>query len=312
MATLTLLVGIPCSGKSAYAKTKIDRKVRILTTDMVRKELFGYDDDPKHNETVLKSLFEKARKLLEDGRDVLIDEPCCTKQDRQKILENFNDLNIRRKAIIIDTPVEICLKRNNERRNSINNEIINEAAKNFEFPQKDENFNEIVVIKTTKDGFMKYLQTTLLLIIKDGKVLLAKKKRGFGAGLYNGAGGKVNAHETVEEAMLREAKEELNIVPINYKKRAEINFDEYVKDERALVNMHIYVAENYEGSPEETEEMQPVWFETSKIPFSRMFPDDSYWLPEILKGNNVTGFFKYDINLNTLEHEVNVTTENFN
>ena len=76
--------------------------------------------------------------------------------------------------------------------------------------------------------------------------------------------------------------------------------------------MHIYVAENYEGSPEETEEMQPVWFETSKIPFSRMFPDDSYWLPEILKGNNVTGFFKYDINLNTLEHEVNVTTENFN
>jgi 8-oxo-dGTP diphosphatase/8-oxo-dGTP diphosphatase/2-hydroxy-dATP diphosphatase len=38
---------------------------------------------------------------------------------------------------------------------------------------------------------MEKMQTTLLLGLKDNKLLLAMKKRGFGAGKYNGVGGKL-------------------------------------------------------------------------------------------------------------------------
>jgi hypothetical protein len=38
---------------------------------------------------------------------------------------------------------------------------------------------------------------TLLLIQKANQVLLGMKKRGFGAGRYNGFGGKVEANESI-------------------------------------------------------------------------------------------------------------------
>jgi 8-oxo-dGTP pyrophosphatase MutT (NUDIX family) len=40
---------------------------------------------------------------------------------------------------------------------------------------------------------------TLLMVVRDGRVLLGEKKRGFGAGFYNGFGGKVEEGESVLE-----------------------------------------------------------------------------------------------------------------
>jgi 8-oxo-dGTP pyrophosphatase MutT (NUDIX family) len=41
---------------------------------------------------------------------------------------------------------------------------------------------------------------TLCIIHKDSKILLGMKKRGFGAGFWNGFGGKVKEGESIEEA----------------------------------------------------------------------------------------------------------------
>ncbi|MDO8590857.1 MAG: NUDIX domain-containing protein, partial [bacterium] len=53
--------------------------------------------------------------------------------------------------------------------------------------------------------------TTLCFLVRDDEVLLAMKKRGFGVGKFNGVGGKVTAGESVLEAMIREAKEEIRV-----------------------------------------------------------------------------------------------------
>lgn len=44
---------------------------------------------------------------------------------------------------------------------------------------------------------------TLVLLVQPPRVLLGLKKRGFGAGLWNGFGGKVQAGESVEAAARR-------------------------------------------------------------------------------------------------------------
>ena len=46
-------------------------------------------------------------------------------------------------------------------------------------------------------------------IVKDNQVLLAMKKRGFGEGWWNGAGGKIKEGETPLEAILREMQEDV-------------------------------------------------------------------------------------------------------
>ena len=65
---------------------------------------------------------------------------------------------------------------------------------------------------------MKNKETTLLIIKKENKILLARKKRGFGLGKWNGIGGKIEENETPEEAMIRETEEEIFATPIDLKK----------------------------------------------------------------------------------------------
>lgn len=44
---------------------------------------------------------------------------------------------------------------------------------------------------------------TLVLVVQPQRVLLGMKKRGFGAGFWNGFGGKVQLGETIEQAARR-------------------------------------------------------------------------------------------------------------
>ncbi len=54
-------------------------------------------------------------------------------------------------------------------------------------------------------------QTTLCLLMDDKRILLAMKKRGFGAGLWNGCGGKIQPGESTVAAALREMHEEIGV-----------------------------------------------------------------------------------------------------
>lgn len=151
---------------------------------------------------------------------------------------------------------------------------------------------------------MKKLITTLLIIKKEDKILLAEKKRGFGSGLINGVGGKIEPNESIEEGMIRETQEEIGILPLQYEEVAEIVFDEFVKGEKTLVEMHVYLAKDYDGEPIETEEMKPIWIDIKDIPFEKMFKDDKFWLPEILKGNKLEAKFRFDENFNLLSYKI--------
>ena len=151
----------------------------------------------------------------------------------------------------------------------------------------------------------KQLTTTLLHIIKDGKLLLAEKKRGFGVGLFNGVGGKLEPGETVEQAMIRETQEEINVTPINYKKVAVINFDMFHKGEPTLEEMHVYIANDFIGTPDETEEMKPQWFDMDKIPYEKMFAADRIWMREVFNNKKLTGNVKFDKDFNLLEYNFN-------
>ena len=139
---------------------------------------------------------------------------------------------------------------------------------------------------------------TLLFLIKksEGKiseVCLAMKKRGFGVGRWNGVGGKLTEGETIEEATIREAQEEIGILAKNINKIAELSFKFPHKPDWDQV-VHTYFTEEWEGDPQESEEMNPKWFNIKDIPFSEMWSDDILWLPQVIEGNLLKGEFVFN------------------
>jgi 8-oxo-dGTP pyrophosphatase MutT (NUDIX family) len=144
---------------------------------------------------------------------------------------------------------------------------------------------------------MKPKVLTLVIIEKEGEVLLGMKKRGFGQGYYNGFGGKVETGETVEEAAARELKEEAGVVAVSMEKRGILTF--HFDDNPQPWEVHVYHVPDFVGEPCESEEMAPVWFSYADIPYDRMWQDDQFWYPEFLQGRRFRGEF-YFHNTHTL------------
>ncbi len=152
---------------------------------------------------------------------------------------------------------------------------------------------------------MKIKYTTLLLLRREDEILLAMKKRGFGMGKYNGVGGKITPNETPQEAMVREAQEEISVTPINYKQVALIRFTEpFDNDDIHKIVMYVYLTEEWNGEPTESEEMCPQWFKVNDIPYDKMFSDDYYWLPLVLKGKYILADFTFDKDWNLASQNI--------
>ncbi len=145
---------------------------------------------------------------------------------------------------------------------------------------------------------------SLLFLRKNGEILLAMKKRGFGEGRWNGVGGKVEEGESVEQGMIRETQEEISITPTIYEKVADIRFDEFFKGEPTLMHVHIFTATEWTGAPTESEEMAPKWFKESQVPYEQMWADDPYWLPQVLKGKKISADFKLDEQDAIISHDI--------
>lgn len=147
-------------------------------------------------------------------------------------------------------------------------------------------------------------QLTLLFLQRDNQVLLAMKKRGFGAGRWNGVGGKLDKGETVEQALVRECQEEIEVTPFTYKKAAEITFHEQHTGTPHTLHVHVFVCTDWTGEPTETEEMAPQWFDQDKIPYDQMWADDPYWLPQVLQGKKLVCEFRLDASDQITHHNV--------
>lgn len=149
-------------------------------------------------------------------------------------------------------------------------------------------------------------QATVCFLLRNDEILLAMKKRGFGVGKWNGAGGKLKDSETPEQAMIREAEEEIGVKidPANLEKIAEHEF--IFPDQNGWdLFVRVYFVKKWQGEPTESEEMRPAWFKLDTIPYDQMWVDDKIWLARALKGEKLKGRFVFAENGERLsEHDL--------
>ena len=149
------------------------------------------------------------------------------------------------------------------------------------------------------------LDATLVFCVRGhppAEILLGMKKKGFGSGKYNGFGGKIEANETIQDAAVRELREECGIQvatgDLTRVARLEFFFPA-MPDWNQVV--YAFLAERWKGEPVETREMKPVWFRANAIPFEKMWADDGHWLPLVLRGKRIEAAFTFQPDNETLD-----------
>jgi len=132
---------------------------------------------------------------------------------------------------------------------------------------------------------------TLVFAFRDDEILLINKKTGLGKGKVNAPGGKIEPGETPEAAAVRECHEELDIRVSKLEYCGEHRF-QFV--DGYSIHVWVYRTRDFEGVPTESREASPLWTRMDQIPFEKMWEDDKYWLPMVIRGERFQARWIFD------------------
>lgn len=139
-----------------------------------------------------------------------------------------------------------------------------------------------------------YDQGTVCFIRQDNKVLLCLIEYSPTTRIWNGIGGFLEEGETLEEAVVREIKEETYLIlkPGDLKKVAEIPHLKF--------KLTVFLTDKWSGKIKIKEPTikEMKWFDIDDLPFDQMHSDNKYWLPQVLEGKLIKkvvgGFIEVD------------------
>jgi 8-oxo-dGTP diphosphatase len=140
----------------------------------------------------------------------------------------------------------------------------------------------------------------LCFVMRDGQILLIRKKRGLGGGKINGPGGRIEKGETALDSAIRETQEEIGVTPLGLEHIGELFF--HFLDGYKL-HVAVFAANGCEGRLRETDEATPLWTDLDKIPYHEMWQDDPHWLPLLVARRKFRGYFMFDVE-QLLSHRV--------
>ena len=123
MATLHLIVGLPCSGKTTLAR-KLEPKHSALrlTTDEWHIRLFGHDfwddmaesDEAEHgsrHDSVESIMWDVAARVLVLGVDVILDFGCWVRSQRDEFRSKAENLGVDFRIHFADAREEVLFER---------------------------------------------------------------------------------------------------------------------------------------------------------------------------------------------------------
>lgn len=145
------------SGKSTWVTKKYDydrifkHNTTILSSDEIRKQLYGDENDQTHNEEVFQYIKDTSVEKLEKGQRVIIDATNLSRKARQSITDyvdqklSFYEYGFI-KFVVVATPYYQCLENNRKRSRQVPENVIERMYKQFEFPTLSEAVHEIEVV----------------------------------------------------------------------------------------------------------------------------------------------------------------------
>lgn len=146
MSKMIMLVGLPASGKSSYAKIMSEGGFKIHSSDSIREELFGDVNFQGDNALVFKTLHKRIKDDLICGINVVYDATNLSYKKRKGFLEELRSIDCTKTAVIVATPYNDCIDRDSKRERRVGSTVLERMYKSFTMPSKMEGFSKIEIV----------------------------------------------------------------------------------------------------------------------------------------------------------------------
>lgn len=145
--TIHVMVGIPGSGKSTYAKQLEKQGAVRVSLDEIREKLeaeTGSKSEPK----VFSEGLKQMKEALSQGKDVVCDSTNVYPKKREAYFKIAEQYGAKINAIFINTDKKECLERNSKREGKakVPAVAIHTSAKKLIPPTVEEGFNQVIVL----------------------------------------------------------------------------------------------------------------------------------------------------------------------
>lgn len=145
-------------------------------------------------------------------------------------------------------------------------------------------------------------------LVQDNKVVVTQYKKGNKKqGFYDIPGGKMEENETLEQAAIREMKEETGILVRNLKQKGKMTI-EYPD---RIFSFIVFLAKEYEGEPQEFVENTAEWMEIDSLLKQEKILSNSMILDRFFRKGLLDENFGFTMHILVDEQE-NILGMNFN
>lgn len=148
MNKLIMLIGLPASGKTSFTKTlqcsyKND-DIEIISSDAIRKELFGSEEEQKYNNKVFEEVYKRARFSIQHKKITVIDATNLNRKRRINFIKTMPKCEV--EAVLFAIPFELCCERNAARERVVPQEAMERMYRSFQPPHYAEGFDDIQIV----------------------------------------------------------------------------------------------------------------------------------------------------------------------
>ncbi|MEH2136983.1 AAA family ATPase [Nostoc sp.] len=127
MTKLILLIGLPGSGKSTFAKQLLAEcpQMSLISTDAIRGQLFGSQALQGPWLLIWREVERQFQQAIYTANTAIFDATNAQRRHRREVIALARELGFTQiTAIWVDTPVWLCLARNKRRSRQVPEEII--------------------------------------------------------------------------------------------------------------------------------------------------------------------------------------------
>ena len=139
-----IMVGIPGSGKSTWIHTNKKDTWVILSPDAILEAKYNYEWTPERAAEAWAESYQQFGQGLLSCQTMVWDATFTSPIMRSAILHTAKGAGYRVEAIFCDTPIDVCIHRNQKRnREPVPESTIYRMAENLQAPTEDEGFDRI-------------------------------------------------------------------------------------------------------------------------------------------------------------------------